>query len=81
MTKTCCQWQIKLEGEQREHELPSTTDQVRVRQNKATHITIVARVDFKRVTLEPPGVLAQVVRSNISSLGQKEYIPIQLQPW
>lgn len=31
--------------------------------------------------MEPPGVLAQMVCSNISSLRQKQCVPIQLQPW
>lgn len=63
------------------HELPSTADQVRVRQSKVTDITLVARVDFRWVTLELPGVSAQMIRSNIRSLRQKQHISIQLQPW
>ena len=52
-----------------------------VGQNKATDITLVARVDFKWVAMEPPGVLAKTVPSNDSSLGQKQHVSIQLYPW
>lgn len=59
-------------------QLPSTADQERICENEATDVTLVARVDFKRTTLESPRVFVDMVHLYISSLRQKKSVPVQL---
>lgn len=59
-------------------QLPSTADQERICENEATDVTLVARVDFKRTTLESPRVFVDMVHLYVSSLRQKKSVPVQL---